>query len=110
MGRRKQIKVICTKSFSGWLSSAHLIKSGIVPETKEGTQDFLKFEKGKAYNCSKEIECLSGSKIVYVDTTVLHSIGGPEYPKHLYELFYIKQGEIKDMRRNFKDYFTYIKK
>lgn len=109
MGRRKDIKVVCIKTYTDWVSAEHLLKSGITPETKDGTQSFPKFEKGKIYKCSQELG--EEDTFVWIDTKILHSIGGKDsdYPKYLYDTFYIKQGKIKDTLREFKDYFIYLK-
>jgi len=106
MGRRKQIKVVCIKTYTDWVSAEHLIKSGIKPETSRGTQSFPKFEKGKIYNCSQE---LGDKKFVWIDTRILHSIGGKnsDYPKFLYDTFYMDKSS--DPLRSFEDYFIYLK-
>lgn len=107
MGRRKQIKVVCIKTYTEWVSAEHLIKSGIKPETTEGTIQFPKFEKGKIYNCSRVIG--EDNKFVCIDTKILHEIGGKDsdYPKFLFNNFYMDKKS--DPLRSFEEYFIYLK-
>lgn len=112
MGRRKDIKVVCLKDYTMWVSAEHLIKSGIKPEEERGTQNFKKFEKDKIYKCSEIFTSIGDSTFVYVDSHILHAIGGKgtDYPKFLYEGFYINQNNgVIDTRRQFVDYFEYLK-
>lgn len=105
------MKVICKKNYTCWVSAPHLIRSKIIPETKEGTQSFSCFEAGQIYDCTSVWED-GDYQFVYVDSRIRHSAGGrgSDYPKYLHYIFYTKQSfEMFDKHRQFKDYFEFIK-
>jgi len=105
-GRPKNKMVECIKKFDSILNDQHVNVNPHLTQNDKNLHTF--FKKGEMYNMNGPYETIRGDYIVYVNTKIKHAIGGPDYPKHIYEVFKWDKEKNKNTfssENHFEDYF-----
>jgi hypothetical protein len=74
MGRRKKQYLICKRDYITYVEEENLLQHGFTPEQikqqRPGEYSWNIFVSGERYECTDQMDTMSGDKIVFVDSGI----------------------------------------